>query len=166
MTDRNKQHAGGTYVTIDGQKVFLDSGQLRAWNHFKSHVRAAARRTYSCGQPDFRKCKADCGCCPWQQNGILLHYDAFDEKGLGYLMHGYGCPSPEDLLSQRERMQQLYMFLDAVVDKGSEILRLRMLEDKTFDEIARLTGLKLTTVRYRLQKLITELRRNKKYFWD
>lgn len=164
-----KENTRGTEdmcIAIDGKSAFVNDLQAKVWFQYQTRVRREARKTHSCGQPDYRKCKADCNLCRWQQNGILLHYDAFSEKWLSTQMHESCFPSAENMYCWNELLQEIYAFSDTVVDKGSELLCLRMVECKTIEEIACMTGLPYTTVRYRLEKLTAVLRTQKNYFLD
>ena len=110
MEDQNKAQR---YVIVEGQKVYLSAEQQKIWDKFINDARNEARRTGSCGQPDYHLCDGDCIACRWHHEGkITSLQDQNHGRDEGNLSEAafYGAnyvPTPEDLMIERERLSSL-----------------------------------------------------------
>ena len=154
------QLSEGRYVLIGGTRVFLNAEQLRMWNRFINEVRNDARRMRTCGMTDYRRCCGDCGLCKYQMNGAMYHLDQDDEEQLyGHYPEAHHLYSiqmtPEETICYEETVDLILELAAKTVERGEEIMFLRIRYEMTIRDIAIELGMSKSLVAKRIC-LITE----------
>ena len=153
------------YAIINGRKIALTHEQRKGWNEMINRNRRYARDFGLCGQANFRRCSGDCGICPFKKEGAFVYMDDRDRFADGY-SSGRFTPAnptvtPEDEAVEADTWDWLYREADKTVQRGQEILCLRMQEGLSAHQIADRTGIAKSTVVDRLNKLLDFIREHR-----
>ncbi|MBQ1886709.1 MAG: sigma-70 family RNA polymerase sigma factor [Bacteroidales bacterium] len=70
--------------------------------------------------------------------------DSLPEKDAGY--------SQDDSIDSRDRLDKVLSAIKSLPERQAQILRLRLIEGKTYSQIARITGLNYLTIRVALSR--------------
>ncbi len=146
------------YAIVNGRKIALTHEQRKAWNEMINENRKYARQFGLCGQSDFRKCGGDCGICPYIKEGAFVYKDDQERFAKGYSKGKFApmnpAVSPEDEIVGADTWEWLYREAGKTVQRGQEILYLKMEEGLSAHQIADKTGIAKSTVVDRLNKLL------------
>lgn len=157
------------YVKVDGQKVYLNPEQQKAWDKFINDVRNSARKDKSCAQPNYHLCFGDCEACPYHVQGKVLSTDS-EAYGGGYAT-GPNSPvkksrSPESIVMKSETCRIIYREAARLVKNGDRILYLKTVEERSTYEIAAELNMPQTTVNKYLNKLLKHIREHREELLD
>lgn len=78
--------------------------------------------------------------------------DASSEDGGSGAFEPWGSTTPSRLASEQERAQRMRAALESLPDDVREVVRLRLFDERTLEEIAEDLGLGTSAVRHRLRK--------------
>ena len=153
------------YVLINGTRIPLTREQLQAWRDMINRNRRYARRFGLCGQPEYQRCRGDCGMCPWHTEGMLISSDDRVRYGDGYATGRYAPvykhKSPEKEVEDAESLSWLYREADKAVRSGSDILRLYLEDGMSASQISGQMGIAKSTVVDRLNRLLAFIREHR-----
>lgn len=165
------------YATIiNGEKIYLNPEQQKAWDSMKNTTRNYARKIGACGQPDFRKCEGDCELCPWHRQGFVLSTDHEDfnegstrrsESGAVKQPAEPVSASAESLALTRITLENIFRYADETETNGAEILRrhFECPEDPTSGrKIAEALDMAPSTVNDIIRRLLKHIRENRAQF--
>lgn len=149
------------YIPVNGELIEVSEEIYREYNRAIANERAHARREHKCGQPDYRKCRGDCGLCPWVQEGtnMLSFSKAFGKEAMDgddnplYYIPDLSSQLIDDIVAEREEMRALTQKLDALVPDGGSIVKMLM-DGHSEREIAHALGVsRQSTINYRTRKI-------------
>lgn len=155
------------YVLVDGQKVYLNQEQQKAWDKMINDVRNEARRRGSCGQPNYHLCFGDCEQCPWYRQGRIEGYlEGNTADGNLITSANAGSMSMEQALCYQDTVDRLLQYARNAEVQGEEILRMRLLDEMPIRQIASELGLSKTVVERRLHRMLTYIRTHADHFFS
>ena len=152
------------YLEAYGTKVVVTEEMFQVVFRQINRTRYVAHLEDRCGQPNFRKCKGDCGMCPYQKQGVRRVWFSYvsDEAAC---VEAVTQESAEDLLLREEMWHQVYKLADKAVEFGSEILRMRIEQQFSMKQIAQELGLTVSHVEYKLRRIYTVLKKHSEIFF-
>lgn len=158
------------YISIDGTLVEVSKEVYQAHTRSIANERARARRDHKCGQPDYRKCRGDCGHCPWVLEGTNMlsltkafqtdNPDVDTDETPEESCFNSSAPLIEDMIADRELLSDLFKKMDRLVPDGGRIVQMLM-DEYSEREIAQQLGVsRQSTINYRTRKLKEYLRQH------
>lgn len=147
-------------IRINKKNVPVSKEIKGAWYEMINRNRYFARKTYSCGQPDFRVCCGDCPLCPWYRQGIVWNFgeerigDGADIDSMsGTYAPVDNSPGPAELAESRDTVERVLKYARSVCEDGDLILAMRM-EGLSSHEIAKRLDTPQKTMYRRIRKLM------------
>ena len=145
------------YIKVKGQKIQVSQDIHKVALQYKDSIRYQAIVEERCGQNNFHYCTGDCSRCGCQLQGILepIDYDIFDKD-----LSMADLQSPEELLMIDETWKLIYQFANKATKNGSDIVNLYFRERSSIRQIATQLDLASSTVEYRINRILVELKKN------
>lgn len=156
------QEKNAYFIPVDHKLVPVSEDVWKVHSRQIELERFRARRDHKCGQPNYRKCKGDCGLCPWVLEGDRMvsincafgskEPDEEDMDAFGNIPDT-GSPLIDDIVADRDQLNHLMHQLDQLVPDGGKIIRMVMDEYSDRDMVKALNLKSQSTLSYRKNKV-------------
>jgi len=142
------------YIIVNGEKVPVTEEVYRAYMRPAWAEHKRQERWSRCRKPDGSRCEADCGKCPNRRTGGILSLDQSREEGFEPQ-----DPTADvaDIVANKQLLKQLLRLLDEMDPDSRRICEL-LGQGASEREIAAVFGIRQSTLNYRKNKILAQLR--------
>lgn len=155
MVDKDLVCNKERYVWVNGTRVQVNEMVYREILAQNNRVHKKMRREKRCAQTVFTHCTGDCCQCRCFVSGCLTSLDTLNAGKMAALA---STVNVEDEYIRRETWAKVFQIADTSVTDGAVILQMHIEEELTYREIADRLGIHFTTVRWRMERILRDLR--------
>ena len=157
--ESNDQIRGfGRFVFVNGERVQVTEEVYQTIRAQNNHERWKMRCENRCTLVKYAECRGDCQHCRCHTTGKITSLDALNAEKMSFMDAQIDIEA--DFI-RRETWQFIYQCADEVIDRGAAILRLYVENDYSFHEISEALGIPYSTIRWRINRILRELRAHK-----
>ncbi|MDO5144352.1 MAG: hypothetical protein Q4E72_07070 [bacterium] len=152
------------FIKIGHELIEVNEEIYKEYTRWKEKLRFRTRYIGKCGQPDYRRCSGDCLTCQWYQEGyrmLSLHKVLGDQYEKETPDLSNTAPSMEDVIADKQLLEELYRQLDEVIPDGAKVFQMRA-QNYTQREIAQALGnIPQSTLNPRIKKMDKYIREHR-----